>query len=401
VRRTQHAVLPRDRLNRATLARQLLLERAAIRPTTAIRRLGGLQAQEPASPFLALWSRLALFDPTALDRAFQQRRVVKATLMRSTLHVVTRDDYRHLLPATLPMLRRLTRRGQGPEPAPARVRALAEAALEFASRPRPNTEIREHLAGLVDDMSADDALWFVRRHAAWIHAPSDVPWSFGRRPILTGASAWLGENSFATAAAGLEYLARHYLGAFGPATVADMAAWSGLAITRLRPALAAIDAAGGLRRYSDERGRELLDLAGATIPAGDVDAPARFLPMWDSVLLAYADRTRMIGDEHRRVVTARNGDTLPTFLVNGFVAGLWWAEADGDTSRIVLEPFIRLRRPDRRAVELEGERLAEFVGPIEPAVYRRYRTSRARASVPAMPRRASSAARPSRSSTPT
>lgn len=401
MRRTQHEVLTGDRLNRATLARQLLLERAGIRPTTAIRRIGGLQAQEPASPYLALWSRLAAFDPASLDGAFRQRRVVKATLMRSTLHVVTQDDYRHLLPATLPMLRGLTRRGQGPEPSAARVQALAEAALEFAGRPRANTELRAHLAGLVDDMSADDALWFVRRHAAWIHAPSDVPWSFGRRPILTGASAWLGEDSFPEEAAALEYLARHYLAAFGPATAADMAAWSGLAIARLRPAVAAIDAAGDLRRYSDERGRELHDLVGAPIPAGDVDAPARLLPMWDSVLLAYADRSRMIGEEHRKLVTARNGDTLPTFLVNGRVAGLWWAEPEGDTSRIVLEPFVRLGREDRRAVEREGERLAEFVGPIEPAVYRRYRTTRARASVPVIPRRASSAARPSRSSTPT
>ncbi len=401
MRRTQHEVLSRDRLNRATLARQLLLERAAIRPTTAIKRIGGLQAQEPASPYLALWSRLAAFDSAALDRAFQRRRVVKATLMRSTLHVVTRDDYIHLLPATLPMLRGLTRRGQGPEPAPERIDALAEAALAFASRPRANTELREHLAGLADDMSVDDALWFVRRYAAWIHAPSTIPWSFGRRPILTGASAWLGEASFAEEAAALEYLARHYLAAFGPATSADMAAWSGLAITRLRPALAEMDAGGGLRRYSDEHGRELLDLAGASVPPADADAPARFLPMWDSVLLAFADRTRMISDEHRKVVTARNGDTLPTFLVNGRVAGLWWAESDGVGSRIALEPFIRLSRGERREVEREGERLAAFVGPIEPGVYRRYRTTRARASVPAIPRRASSAARPSRSSTPT
>jgi hypothetical protein len=401
VRRTQHEVLTQDRLNRATLARQLLLERAAIRPTTAVKRIGGLQAQEPASPYIALWSRLAAFDPATLDRAFHGRRVVKATLMRSTLHVVTRDDYSHLLPATLPMLRGLNRRGQGPEPPPERIHALADDALAFASRPRANTELREHLAGLVDDMSADDALWFVRRYAAWVHAPSTVPWSFGRRPILTGASAWLGETSFAEEATALEYLARHYLAAFGPATVADMAAWSGLAIARLRPALAGIDAVGGLRRYSDEHGRELLDLAEASIPAADVEAPARFLPMWDSVLLAYADRTRMIGDEHRKVVTARNGDTLPTYLVNGRVAGLWWAEPDGVASRIALEPFVRLSREERRDVEREGERLAAFVGPIEPAVYRRYRTTRARASVPAIPRRASSAARPSRSSTPT
>lgn len=114
--RSRNPVLSADQLNRATLARQLLLERATIRPTTAIARIGGLQAQEPASPYVALWSRLAGFDPKALNRAFERRRAVKATLMRSTLHVVTTDDYLQLLPATLPMLQGLNRRGQGPEP---------------------------------------------------------------------------------------------------------------------------------------------------------------------------------------------------------------------------------------------------------------------------------------------
>jgi hypothetical protein len=401
VPRSRFPILSIDQLNRATLARQLLLERVAIPPTAAVERIGGLQAQEPASPYLALWSRLEPFDSSTLDRAFQQRRLVKATLMRSTLHVVTPNDYLYLLPATLPMLRGLNRRGRGHEPGRERIRALAEAALAFASRPRSNTELRDHLAGLVDDIAPDDALWFVRRHVAWVHAPSALPWSFGRRPALTGASAWLDGAEFAGEPAALEHLARRYLGAFGPATAADMAAWSGLTIARLRPAVAAIDTAGGLRRYSGEGDRELLDLARAPHPAADVDAPVRFLPMWDSLLLAYADRTRVIGDVHRRVVTARNGDTLPTFLVNGRVAGLWWAEAAGSGSRIVLEPFARLGRADRRELEREGERLAAFIGPIEPGVFRRYRTSRARASVPAIPRRASSPARPARSSTAT
>jgi hypothetical protein len=401
VGRSSHPVLSNDRLNRATLARQLLLERAPIRPVAAIARIGGLQAQEPASPYLALWSRLEPFDPSVVDRAFRRRRLVKATLMRSTLHVVTRDDYLHLLPATLPMLQGLNRRGQGREPAKERIRSLAEAALAFANPPRSNTDLRDHLATLVDDMSPDDVLWFVRRHAAWVHAPTRVPWSFGRRPVLTGASAWLGEGAFVEESAGLEHLARRYLGAFGPASAQDMAAWSGLAITRLRPAIAAIDDAGDLSRYSDGRGRELLDLAGSPRPRGDVPAPVRFLPMWDSLLLAYADRSRLMSESHRRLVTGRNGDTLPVFLVDGRVAGLWWAEAAGSSSRIVIEPFVRLGRTERRELEREGEKLAAFVGRIEPDVYRRYRTSRARASVPPIPRRVSSAARPARSSTPT
>ncbi len=402
VPRSRYTVLSADQLNWATLARQLLLQRAAIEPTTAIERIGGVQAQEPASPYLALWSRTEGLDASVVDRAFAERNLLKATLMRTTLHVVTRYDYLRLLPATLPMLRGLNRRGLALDPGAERVRALSEAALAFAAEPRSNTAIRDHVAALAGDIPPDDALWFVRRYGEWIHAPADVPWSFGRRPVLTAAATWLGDDyALADEASALEHLARRYLGAFGPASAADIAAWSGLSVARLRPALAAIDAVGELERYSDERGVELLDLAGAQHPDADTVAPARFLPMWDSLLLAYADRTRVISDAHRRIVVGRNGDTLPTFLVDGRVAGLWWAEADGSSSRIVLEPFVRLSRADRREIEREGERLAAFVGPIEPAVFRRYRTSRARASVPPIPRRVSSAARPSRSSTPT
>ena len=170
-----------------------------------------------------------------------------------------------------------------------------------------------------------------------------------------------------------------HLGAFGPATAADVSAWSGAPVARLRPAIAALDADGELWHVRDERGRQLVDLVGAVRPDPDVPAPPRLLPMWDNVLLAHADRTRIIGDAERQVVIARNGDTLPTFLLDGRVAGLWWAVADGPGgTRIELEPFGRLAAPDRRALEDEAARLAAFVAPHEPDVYRRYRTSRAR-----------------------
>ena len=130
-----------------------------------------------------------------------------------------------------------------------------------------------------------------------------------------------------------------------------------------------------MRRFSDERGRELLDLEDAPLPDADTPAPPRLLPMWDSILLAFADRTRLISDEDRRVVIAPNGDTLPTFTVDGVVAGLWWAAAEpGGRTRIAIEPFRPpLRQADMRALEGEGERLAAFVEPLEPAVYSRYR----------------------------
>lgn len=372
-----HPRLSADAINRATLARQLLLERASVPLPKAIERLAGLQAQEPASPYLALWTRLREFRPEALDKAFRDRRVVKASLMRSTLHAVTVDDYRHFLPAIQPMLRSLNRRASR-RPNADRIAELADAAAAFASEPRSNVELRDHVASLDEAFARDVAWWFIHRHAAFVNVPTDAVWSFGRRPAYVAADAWLDGLSFASEDAGLERLVRRYLGAFGPASAADASAWSGLPIARLRPAIAAIDAAGDIERFSDDRGRELLDLRGAPHPPADVAAPARLLPMWDSLLLAHADRTRVVADEHRRTVIAKNGDTLPTFLVDGRVAGLWWAESDGTATTVVLEPFGRLRRADRRALEDEAERLAEFVGPLEPEVYRRYRWSRAR-----------------------
>jgi hypothetical protein len=365
-------------INRATLARQMLLERASLSIVDAVEALAGLQAQEPASPYVALWTRLADFEPASLDRAFLDRRVVKATLMRSTLHAVSRDDYRHFLPALRPVFQSLrTRLGHAP-PVEERVAELAAASLAFASEPRSNAELRDHASALDPAIARDVAWWLIRRYAAFVNVPSDMTWSFARRPIYIDASVWLDGAPFAGDAAAVTRLVRRYLGAFGPASMRDASAWSSIPIARLRGGFDALDAAGELARFADERGRELLDLASAPRPGADTPAPPRLLPMWDSLLLAYADRNRVISDEHRKVVIARNGDTLPAFLVDGRVAGLWWAEAEDGAARVVLEPFGRLAASDRRELEREGERLAAFVGPHEPDVYRRYRYTRAR-----------------------
>jgi hypothetical protein len=171
---------------------------------------------------------------------------------------------------------------------------------------------------------------------------------------------------------------RRYLGAFLPATIADAAAWSRLQVGRLRPAFATLDAGGELVHLRDAAGRALVDLVDAPRPDAGVAAPPRFLPMWDSLLLGHSDRSRVIADADRRRVVATNGDTYPAFLVDGRVAGLWWAVADGGRTRIELEPFRDLRTGDRAALEREAESLAAFVEPHEPEVYRRYRGSRDR-----------------------
>lgn len=374
-------VLTATDLGRATLARQHLLTPASAGTpvTDLIERVGGLQAQEPASPHLALWTRSApdTFDPTDLDAAFAARTVVKGTLMRATLHAVSTSDYLSLMPAVLPMLRRIRRSDRTAAPTPDHLARPTELATAFTAEPRSLTELREHLADHAAGIDPDEVVWWLRRHMTFLHAPTGdgTPWSFGRRPRLVEAAAWLGGAAFeADHAAAVRHLVRRHLGAFGPASVADIGAWSGLSIATIRPAVAALDADGRLWHGHDETGRRLVDLVDAPRPPGATPAPARLLPMWDSVLLAHADRTRLISDADRAVVIARNGDTLATLLVDGRVAGTWWAEsAPGGRTRISIEPFRSIDAVARRALEREGERLAAVVERVEPTVYARYR----------------------------
>ena len=366
-------VLSLRRLNRATLARQLLLERADLGVVDAVTRIGGLQAQEPASPYIGLWTRLARFEVADLDAAFTARTVVKGTLMRATLHAVAATDFRDLWPAVRPMIQAIRRQDRRSPPDEAMLDELRVAARAFADEPRRLAELQAHL-GERPGFSAEEILWWVRLAVPFLRAPDPVTWSFDRRPRLVHSEAWLGSEGWADDAEALERLVRRYLGAFGPATAADLAQWSGLPVGRLKVGISAVEAAGELRRATDERGRTLLDLSGAPLPPEDVPAPPRLLPMWESTLLAFADRTRIISDADRAVVIARNGDTLPTFTVDGVVAGLWWAEPDtGGRTRILIEPFRPpIPKAAARALENEGDRLAAFVEPHEPAVYRRY-----------------------------
>jgi hypothetical protein len=364
-------VLSQRRLNRATLSRQLLLEPAGLKVEDAVERIAGLQAQEPASPYIGLWARLADFDAVDLDGAIASRAVVKGTLMRSTVHIVTAADYRALWPAILPMLEGIRRQDRVHPPSARRLAALRRRVTDFTATPRSLTALREHV-GEVDGLTGDEVVWWLRRRLPLAHAPTGESWSFGRRPLLAHADAWLPAGQWASEATAIEHLVRRYLGAFGPASLADVAQWSGLPVARIRPGVAAVEAAGDLVAFRSEWGRALIDLADAPRPSDEVPAPPRLLPMWDSTVLAFADRSRIMSDDDRTRVIARNGDTLPVFLIDGMVAGRWWATAKGSHTRIELEPFRRLAATDRRALERLGRRLAAFVAPHEPNVYGRY-----------------------------
>lgn len=348
-------------LNRATLARQLLLRRHRLTVTQALERTAGLQAQWPPSPYLGLWTRLDGFTPDRLVRAVARRTVVKATLMRSTLHLVSAADYLsyagiYRQSRIRELQRQLAAQGEDADFAEDGERLAAFAAEKTRSRPellallgRPKLRIEERNPWLV---------WYgLVAHAGLVNAPSSSVW---RQHTAGGtfvpAGTWLGAEAVSGDAAAVS-LVRTYLAAFGPAARADIAQWTGFARSVVDRGLAGLE----LRRFRDEHDRELYDLPRAPLPA-DVPAPARLLPRFDNLVLSHDDRRRVLADEHRAAVI-EGGEVRPTFLVDGFVAGLWSIQ-DG---RVRLEPFAPLPRVARREVEDEAARLAAFVRAHGPS----------------------------------
>ena len=346
-------------LNRATLARQLLLRRQRVSPTRAIERVAGLQAQWPPSPYLGLWSRVEGFRQEDLVRAVARRHVVKATLMRTTLHLVTAKDY--LAYAGLFRERRVewARQQLGALAPDSDIDRVAERLAELAAeRPRTRPELLALLGQpkLTPEDRQPWLFWYLLvAMAGLVNAPSSSVWrshTAGGRFVT--ARWWLGADG-ASGEAAASHLLRRYLAAFGPATRADVAQWSGLPLKMLEPAFARLE----LRRLRDELGRELLDLPRAPLPAGDIPAPPRFLPRWDNLLLSHADRRRVLPEEYRKVVIAKNGDVAQTFLIDGLVAGTWSLEQ----GRVRLEPFAPLPRLAARELQDEATRLEAFVRP--------------------------------------
>jgi hypothetical protein len=342
-------VLTLKELNRATLARQLLLERKKIPVLAAIERLAGLQAQWPPAPYVGLWSRVAGFKREALEQAVLRGDVVKPTVMRGTLHLVTTRDY----PIFWWALRDMPTWYDDAHLAHA-LEALEGARTLAEQEPLTHKEAlayleREH--GHADDLQRRRIFQALRRHAHLLHTPDSALWS--GRP--TGVFHPYPEPEPMEVLAARTELVRRYLTAFGPATRADIADWSGL---RVADFAAALDALEPLRRVRDERGRELLDLPRAPLPPADTPAPVRFLPKWDNLLLGHADRTRVLPEELRRTVIAKNGDVTQTFLVDGMVAGSWAADKQG---KVVLTPYAPLPRVARREVDDEAARLEAWL----------------------------------------
>lgn len=314
------SAMTRRALNRATLARQGLLERQAMTPQKMAERLVGLQAQEVLPPLIGLWSRVEGADRERLERLVREGELVRATLMRGTLHLVTPADYRRLRPAVQPLLDGLLARH--PYTRDLDLDAVEAAARKvFGSRTLGFDEVREKLSAAFPDANERGLGYAARLRLPLVAEPDG-----GFRVAETGR------------AISAPKLVERYLAAFGPATAADFRTWSGL------------------------RG-EVGPADDGPTPDPDTPAPVRFIPAFDNLVLAHADRSRVIDPEHQSKVTTKNLRVNPTFLVDGFVAGTWKADTKGKTAKLALAPFGRLTRKVRGELEEEGDALLRFLAP--------------------------------------
>ncbi|MFD6245941.1 winged helix DNA-binding domain-containing protein [Streptomyces roseolus] len=365
-------VLTARALNRATLARQLLLAREPVPVEEAVRRVVALQAQQPGSPYVALWNRTAGFDPARLDAAVEGFRLVRSTLMRITLHLVHADDYRPFRAAVEPTLRgsrlrdrRFTDTGLTPEGAD----ALLPELLAYAGRSRTGEELRlraEELWGGGRLTPAAGRL--LRQYAPLWHVPSGPPWQYAASPGFVAAPPGPPAAGPEAAAEGLGVLALRYLAGFGPASAADLGQFGLVQRGRARAALDALVARGAAEVLAGPDGAVLYDLPGAARPDGAVPAPPRLMAMWDSTLLAYADRSRIVPAAYRRHVIRINGDVLPTLLVDGYVAGAWRPVEGG----IEAAAFHPLAAADWEGLAAEAASLGALLADRDPRVYGRY-----------------------------
>ena len=345
------AVLSTRALNRALLHRQMLLQRQELGAAEALDHLVGLQAQNPNAPYVALWSRLVDFDPDHLASLIGARKVVRIALMRWTLHLVTARDCIAIRPVVQPVLDRRMQACFGRhlgEVELERLAALGRTLLE--QEPRTLGDVGRTLAMEWPGHEPRVLGHALAALAPLVHIPPRGMWGRNGRAVQTTAERWLGRPLSRDTQP--DELVLRYLAAFGPASVADIKAWSGLTglsavVERLRP---------GLRSFRDECGRELLDVPDGPLPDPDTPAPPRFLPEFDNAVLAYADRSRIAAEADSKRVT-----TPKTFLIDGFVGGTWRLIRSRDILAIEVSPFAPIERDDRSALAEEGMRLLGFL----------------------------------------
>ncbi len=354
--------LGRRALNRATLARQMLLSRREMPAMDAIEHLVGLQAQAPNPPYVGLWTRLESFHPDELSRLILDRRAVRIALMRNTVHLVSAHDCMALRPLVQPVLdrglysTRVNRAGiEGVD-----IEALVAAGRELLEeRPRTAKELGMLLQERWPESDSATLARAIRHLLPLVQVPPRGVWGKSGPSTHTTAESWLGQSLDLDPSLGAMIL--RYLGAFGPASVKDVQTWSGLTrlgevMDRLRPRLVT---------FRGEHGKELFDLPEAPRPAPDTPAPPRFLPEFDNLILSHADRTRVIAYDYRKLLASKNGMVPATVLVDGFVRGTWKIGRTRRKTTLQIEPFESLVQKDLDALAEEGELLLRFIAEPE------------------------------------
>ncbi|MEA2642690.1 MAG: hypothetical protein QOF51_4084 [Chloroflexota bacterium] len=342
-------------LNRALLERQLLLRRWTMPAAAAIERLVGIQSQQPLSPYVGLWTRLAGFQHTELSQLILDRQAVRIVLMRSTIHLVTARDCLALRPILQPVQDRnlFIDSPFGRNLAGIDLEALVRAGRALLDEaPRTTAALGTLLQERWLDRDAQSLGMAIRNLVPLVQIPPRGIWGKGGLPVCAAAETWLGRPL--SAATAPDEMLMQYLAAFGPATVQDMQAWSGLTplrdtVERLRPRL---------RTFRDEHDRELFDVLDAPLPDADTSAPPRFLAEYDNVLVGYADRSRIIPGEHLKRVISSLG--RPMVLIDGFTRATWRIERSRAAATLTIEPFAPLAPPDRAALTEEGAALLAF-----------------------------------------
>jgi Winged helix DNA-binding domain len=346
-------------LNRATLARQMLLERGPVAPLDAVERLVGMQAQVPLDPYTALWSRVEGFRPEALAELVERRAAVRTLVMRATIHLLSAADCLTLRPLMQPVLDGELRRHPQHAPRLAGVDlapVLRAARAILAERPLALPELRAALAARFPGLDGAALVAACRGRLALVQVPPRGVWGRAGRVTVTTAEAWLGRPLDPEPS--IDDVVLRYLGAFGPATAADASAWSRLTgmrevLERLRPRL---------RTFRDERGRELFDLPDAPRPDPGTPAPPRFLPEYDNVVLSHADRSRVVSGEDRARLSAAGGVGWGSVLVDGVVRAVWRVERERGSGRAALTvAHTGISARASRSVAAEARRLLRLL----------------------------------------
>jgi len=349
-------VLTRRALNRATLDRQLLLRRSDLPVLEAVDHLVGMQAQVPSNPYLGLWSRLDAFDPEQLATLLVDRSVVRIVVMRGTIHLVTADDALRLRPLMQPVLDRELNNHREVAPAIEGIDAkpvVAFARKLLAEQPLSGTQLRAALAERFPDLDAAGVAYACRNWLALVQVPPRGVWGKTMAVKSTTAESWLGRPL--ERAPSIDDVVRRYFAAYGPATVADVAAWSRL--TGLREIVERLEPE--LRAFRDEDGRTLFDLLGAPRPDPDTKAPVRFLPEYDNLLLSHADRSRFTPAKPTPAGDASGARAIRgTVLHDGTLCGTWRTDPSG---ALWVDQIIPLSQQARSAITAEGRRMLRFL----------------------------------------